>query len=55
MPCQTPADMETVEAQLEDVARDMRCHVDTEGNTYDYAFGMNYSGVIHDERVKKYQ
>ncbi len=55
MPCQTPADMETVEAQFEDVPRDMRCHVDTEGNTYDFAYGMNWSGVIHDERVEKYR
>jgi len=55
MPCQTPADMETVEAQFEDVPRDMRCHVDSEGNIYDFAFGMNWSGVIRDERVEKYK
>lgn len=55
MPCQTPADMETVEAQMEDVPRDMRCHVDTEGHTYDFAFGMNWSGVIQDERVETYK
>ena len=55
MPCQTPVDMETVEAQFEDVPRDMRCHVDTCGHTYDFAFGMNWSGVINDERVEKYR
>ena len=55
LPMQLPADMQTVEEQLEDVTRDMRCHVDSEGNTYDFAFGMNWKGVINDERVAKYK
>ena len=55
MPMQMPADMRTVEEQLEDVTRDMRCHVDSEGNTYDFAFGMNWSGVINDARTAKYK
>ena len=46
--------MEAVEAQLEDVPRDMECYVDANGNTYDFAFGMNWSGVIDDERVATY-
>ena len=50
----TPADMEAVEAQLEDVPRDMECYVDANGNTYDFAFGLNWAGVINDERVEKY-
>lgn len=54
LPFQMPASMETVEAQYEDVPRDMECHVDTDGNTYDFAFGLNWSGVIKDERVEKY-
>ena len=54
LPCQLPADMATVEQQMEDVAFDMECYVDAEGNTYDYAFGMNWSGVIHDWRVDTY-
>ena len=33
LPCQLPADMKTVEEQCEDVPRDMRCYVDSEGNT----------------------
>ena len=40
--------------RYEDVPRDMECHVDSDGNTYDFAFGMNWSGVINDERVAKY-
>ena len=51
---QQPANMETVEAQLSDVPRDMECYVDAAGNTYDFAFGMNWAGVIDDERTQKY-
>lgn len=54
LPLQMPANMETVEAQFEDVPRDMKCHVDSEGNTYDFAFGLNWSGVIKDSRTAKY-
>ena len=54
MPMQLPKDMKTVEEQFEDVAHDMECYTDADGNTYDFAFGMDWSGVIHDERVSKY-
>jgi len=54
LPIQMPANMETVEAQLEDVPRDMDCFVDSDGNTYDFAFGLNWSGVIKDDRTAKY-
>ena len=52
---QMPKDMDTVEAQLEDVPRDMDCYVDADGNTYDFCFGLNWSGVIDDERTKTYK
>lgn len=54
LPIQQPISMEAVEAQLEDVPRDVECYVDQNGNTYDFAFGLNWSGVINDERVAKY-
>jgi len=54
LPCQLPADMRTVEEQCEDLPYDMDCYVDADGNAYDFAFGLNWSGVIKDERVKKY-
>lgn len=54
LPMQQPASMEAAEAQLEDVPRDAECYVDADGNTYDFAFGMNWSGVISDERVTSY-
>lgn len=55
LPMQMPAHMRTVEEQLEDVAHDMEVHVDSEGNRYDFAFGLNWSGVIDDERTRKYR
>lgn len=55
LPFQMPAHMETVEAQFEDVAHDMMCHVDELGHTYDFAYGMNFKGVINDERTKTYK
>ena len=55
LPCQMPLDMDAVEAQCEDVPRDMDCYVDSEGNTYDFCFGLNWSGVIDDDRVATYK
>jgi beta-glucosidase len=55
LPMQMPADMKTVETQKEDVPYDMICHIDSEGNTYDFGFGLNWSGVIKDARVEKYK
>ncbi|WP_062302137.1 glycoside hydrolase family 3 N-terminal domain-containing protein [Demequina subtropica] len=46
LPIQFPADMDTVEAQFEDVAKDMTPYTDANGNAYDYGFGLNYSGAI---------
>lgn len=55
LPMQLPANMDTVELQYEDVPFDMECHKDSEGNVYDFAYGMNWSGVIDDDRVSKYK
>ena len=55
LPMQMPANMKTVEEQFEDVPRDMECLVDADGNKYDFAFGLNWSGVINDARVAKYK
>ena len=54
LPCQLPANMETVEAQCEDVPRDMECYRDSEGNVYDFAFGLNWKGRIRDSRTRRY-
>ena len=55
LPMQMPADMASVEKQAEDVPFDMTPYKDSEGNTYDFAFGMNWHGVIQDERVTQYK
>ena len=55
LPFQMPIDMKTVEEQLEDVPRDMKCYIDSEGNIYDFGFGMNWQGIINDQRVAKYR
>ncbi|MFB5677412.1 glycoside hydrolase family 3 N-terminal domain-containing protein [Paenibacillus terreus] len=55
LPMQMPANMKTVEEQFEDVPHDMECHVDSEDHVYDFGFGLNWSGVIDDERTRKYK
>lgn len=55
LPCQLPVDMKAVEEQCEDVPRDMECYTDTDGNVYDFAFGLNWSGRINDNRVSRYK
>ena len=51
---QQPISMEVVDKDKEDVPRDLECYVDAAGNAYDFAFGLNWSGVIKDERVATY-
>ncbi len=55
LPLQMPADMQTVEEQKEDVPLDMRCYKDMEGHTYDFGYGLNWKGVINDQRTAKYK
>ncbi|MDR2869813.1 MAG: glycoside hydrolase family 3 C-terminal domain-containing protein [Deferribacteraceae bacterium] len=54
LPVQMPKDMAAVEANLEDVAGEMAVHRDVDGNTYDFAYGLNWSGKISDARTEKY-
>lgn len=54
LPVQMPADMKTVEEQKEDVPFDLIPHKDTEGNRYDFAYGLNWKGVIKDVRTERY-
>ena len=55
LPLQMPADMQTVETQKEDVPQDMKPYTDSEGNVYDFAYGLNWKGVIKDARTAKYK
>ncbi len=55
LPFNMPLNMETVEKQCEDVPHDMEVYVDEENHSYSFAYGMNFHGVIDDERVRKYK
>lgn len=55
LPMQIPLNMDTVEKQEEDVPFDMIPYVDSENNIYDFAFGLNFKGIIDDHRVSKYR
>jgi beta-glucosidase len=55
LPLQMPANMQTVEKQAEDVPHDMDCYVDKDGNKYDFGFGLNWKGVIKDDRTARYK
>jgi hypothetical protein len=43
LPLQFPKDMAEVEAQAEDVPRDMVPYTDSEGNAYDFGFGLTWA------------
>ena len=55
LPMQFPADMRTVEEQQEDVPHDLRPLLDADGHAWDFAYGLNWSGVIEDARTAKYR
>ncbi len=54
LPLQMPIDMKTVEKQFEDVPHDMIPYRDSNGNVYDFGFGLNWKGTIKDARTEKY-
>ena len=55
LPFQMPASIATVQSQFEDVPRDMEPYIDSDGNEYDFAFGLNWERIIKDERTDKYK
>lgn len=54
LPLQIPASMAAVEKQFEDAPLDMEVHEDSEGHVYDFAYGLNWKGIIQDERTNTY-
>ena len=54
LPVELPASMETVETHCEDKPFDYEVYVDSEGHAYGYAYGLNWQGVIEDERTHLY-
>lgn len=55
LPMQMPASMDAVETQAEDVPFDVVPYRDAVGHTYDFGFGLNWNGVIVDDRVRKFE
>lgn len=33
----------------------MNCYLDSDGNVYDFGFGLNWNGPIIDDRIEKYR
>ncbi len=54
LPWQQPKDMRACYTSATDTPRDLDCYTDANGSTYDFGFGMNWSGVISDDRTAKY-
>ena len=54
LPVQLPASMQTVEQQHEDIPHDMVCYTDAAGHRYDFGYGLNWQGIIHDTRTATY-
>ena len=54
LPSQIPSCLRTIEEQLEDTPHDLEPHRDAYGNLYDFGFGLNWNGIISDQRVEKY-
>lgn len=55
LPIQLPADMQTVEQQFEDTPFDMIPYRDSDGNVYDFGFGLDFSGKIKTDDILKYR
>jgi beta-glucosidase len=54
LPLQMPLNMNEVEKQQEDVPHDMIPYKDSQGNLYNFGFGLNWKGVIIDKRTIRY-
>jgi beta-glucosidase len=54
LPMQMPLNMSVVEKQFEDKPQDMIPYKDEQGHLYDFGYGLNWKGVIHDARTIKY-
>ena len=54
LPFIIPKDMAAVEKHCEDLPFDIEPYKDEAGNSYDFAYGLNFGGVIKDGRTAKY-
>lgn len=54
LPFEMPASMEAVECHCEDVPHDIKPYIDSDGNEYKFAYGLNWKGKISDCRTERY-
>lgn len=55
LPFELPANMAAVERHCEDKPHDITPYKDSDGNVYDFAYGLNFNGVISDSRTRRYK
>ena len=55
LPGRMPASMETLDAHCEDLPADYEAYKDSCGHVYDFGYGLDWSGEIHDSRNEKYK
>ncbi len=54
LPFEMPASMEAIEQHCEDKPHDIKPYVDSDGNVYDFGYGLGFKGRISDRRTLKY-
>lgn len=54
LPVTMPGSMEAVERHCEDLPFDYEAYVDAAGHTYGFGYGLDWDGVIDDERVARF-
>jgi beta-glucosidase len=54
LPLPMPASMDAVEAHSEDLGFDYEVYVDSVGNAYGFGYGLDWSGVIDDDRTRRF-
>lgn len=55
LPFEMPADMAAIERHCEDRPHDIKPYVDADGNIYTFAYGLDFNGIISDERTERYR
>lgn len=55
LPFEMPASMDAIEEHCEDKPHDIRPYVDSDGNVYEFGYGLGYHGRIADERTERYK
>ncbi|SDN17451.1 beta-glucosidase [Actinomyces ruminicola] len=55
LPITLPASMDAVETHCEDLPFDYPAYTDAVGHAYAFGYGLSWSGVIEDERTRRYR